>query len=134
LPERKKCQFKSRLDKNYTCPEFAIEGSDYCIFHKPDKTEEEIKLFEERTRDKVVKRDYDFTEFIFAKDFSVNNNLGINVFEKKLAFGEQSLKEGLTFWEQTLKDGPTFGEQSLKKLPIFRLSLCRENSHLDTLL
>lgn len=43
MHKNRKCHFKNKLTKDYTCPEPCLEGSGYCIFRKPHKTEEEAK-------------------------------------------------------------------------------------------
>lgn len=97
MPKNKKCQSKSKLDEDYICPEPAFEGSDYCIFHKPRKTEEEAKLFQEKIEDKLQNKDYVFIGFYFPSTIDFASLLKTHPPTKPPAFEKDIDFKGSTF-------------------------------------
>jgi len=140
LFKKKKCQFKSRWDINYTCSEFAVEGSDYCIFHKPDKNEEETKLFEERIKEKLKEKDYDFRGFIFPETVDFKKDFGINYFEKEVNFSYAQFKgdvifertifeEEAHFYGARFEGNVYFGEAQFNKTATFSYTFFKGNAY-----
>lgn len=110
MSENKKCQFKSQLAEDYTCPELALKGSDCCVFHKPKKIQREIKLFKERIKNKLQSKDYVFVGFCFPSvtNFtSLLEQLAPNkppTFEKDVDF-RGSIFKGDTSFKELVFDG-----------------------------
>ncbi len=67
---RKTCQFKSKLDPDYKCPEPPLEESEkgYCVFHEPKK-DKDIEKFNEGIKHKLKQKDYNFLGYWFPGGF-----------------------------------------------------------------
>lgn len=85
------CKCKLSFDKSICCNNKA-DSSGYCLYHKPNKTKEESKLFIER----IIKENIsDFRGFIFEEDFNINEV--INYDYKKLNFDGAIFKKRANF-------------------------------------
>ncbi len=116
MPKNIKCQFKSKLYEDYICPEPALEGSGYCIFHKLNKTEHETKLFEEKIRNKLQNQDCDFTGYYFTTKASFRKR----VFEGDLVFWESTFEQEADFSQATFEREANFTEANFKMYADFK--------------
>jgi len=103
LPENKKCQFKTGYLPTYECPEPPLGDSEkgYCIFHEPSK-DKDIKKFQEGIKEKIGRKDYDFTGYWFPEHtttflFSHHN------FKKDASFQEATFKGEVDFVATTFE-------------------------------
>ena len=92
------------------CDKKPLEGSEWCIFHKPDKTKEEIRAFRDGIKEKIDKKDYNFRGFVFPEVVDFLKDFGVRVFEKIVVFAGAEFKKKSTSQEQNSKDGLTLGE------------------------
>ncbi len=122
MPKNKKCQFKSKFNKDHKCLEPTLEGSDYCIFHKPNKTEEEVKLFKQKITHKLQDKDYVFTGYHFPTGTTFRNQ----TFEKNADFGESTFRGDANFQNSAFKRGTNFSESTFEADANFSESTFRE--------
>ncbi|GAH69464.1 unnamed protein product, partial [marine sediment metagenome] len=92
MPKKKTVDSKPTWLKTTLAPNL-LERSDYCIFHKPDKTEEESKIFTEKLREKLENKDYDF----FGYHFPGQVNFERQVFENSVDFRETTFRGHTNF-------------------------------------
>ena len=125
MPKTKKCQFKFKnLWLDYTCPESALEGSNYCIFHKPDKTEQEAELFKDKIKTKLQNKDYDFTGYRFPREANFVNQ----VFKKTTSFAGSTFQEIAKFTESTFEEDAHFEGSTFEKDAIFQESIFKKHA------
>ena len=110
MPKKKKCQFKSGLAPGYRCTESSLEGSKFCIFHKPNKTKEEAELFTDKLKKKLQNKNYDFTGYHFPKWVDFKNH----VFRKTAWFTQSTFEQGANFAGSTFGGDVIFGDSTFE--------------------
>ena len=123
MPQNKKCQFKSDLLKDYTCPEPSLEGSNYCLFHKPNKTEDEAQLFKAKLMEKLQNKDYDFIGYCFPDVIDFDSQ----VFEERADFTESTFEGDINFRGATFKREANFTRSIFMGETHFEKSTFAEN-------
>lgn len=127
MPKNKKCQFKFKsVLKELTCSKPAFEGSDYCILHKPKKTEEETKLFEKQIKKKLENKDYHFIGYHFPRGMSFEGQ----VFEKAADFEESTFEGYASFRKSIFQETATFRRPTFQGVANFEKSTFE--GHIDT--
>lgn len=111
------CQYESALRPDYHCQETALPSSEkgYCIFHEKDKDHTE---FERRIKEKIKKKDYDFTGYYFPYvpnfvnfkriTFRKDANFEQATFEGRTDFREATFIGNAHFREATFGMGANF--------------------------
>ncbi len=102
------CQYQSKERPNYHCPEPALPGKDYCIFHEREKDAAEFKR---RVTEKFQNKDYDFTGYYFPQSTS----FGGVTFERDAYFGEATFEGNANFEGATLKGNAYFRRATFKR-------------------
>lgn len=148
MPKNKKCKYEYRsFSDYYACTELALEDSDYCLFHKPNKTEDEAKSFQEKIKDKLrtknhnfighyFTRDVDFTKQVFdiEADFAGSTFHGHAEFTKSFftgggLFDKSTFEKGVSFREATFERSTTFAESTFEISANFRGSTFKEDAY-----
>jgi len=121
LPKNKKCQFRSNIIEGYSCPEPPLKNSNYCIFHKPHKTQQEEQLFEDKIDKKLQNKDYDFTGYHFLYlPSGLPGQLVGQVFEDDTHFIEATFEGDIELWELTFKGKADFRGSTFQGKTDFR--------------
>ena len=108
MAEKRTCQWKSRFDESCRCSEERLQGSKCCIFHKEDKTDEELEVFKDKIRKKLESKDYNFRGFIFAESVDFKEEFVVSSFEGAVDFGEAQFKERVHFQKTKFKEEANF--------------------------
>ncbi|TET13252.1 hypothetical protein E3J84_00305 [Candidatus Aerophobetes bacterium] len=135
MPETQKCQFKSKIIEDYTCPEPALKNSEkgYCIFHEPSE-DKNIKNFSEGIKRKIDKKDYDFRGYWFPEEethleepaFEWRITFTNFTFETLALFAESIFKGYAYFSGATFEKGADFRDSTLEKRAVFPSSTFKE--------
>jgi len=138
LPKNKKCQFKTDLVKDYACSEPPLEGLDYCIFHKRDKTEEETKLFEEKIEKKLQNKDYNFIGYHFTGRADFSNKVFTEMpkfneatFEGVADFFKANFNSFAHFVGTTFLSEANFQESTFEDIPSFLGCIFHDLTYFD---
>lgn len=129
MSKNKKCQFrfKTAVD-DLTCSKPPLQGSNYCIFHKPNKTEQETKLFTDEIKKKLQKKDYDFTGYCFPGRVSFKGQ----VFKKLTQFNASTFEGGANFAGVIFQEYVSFWKSTFRGSADFHNSTFRDETHFDT--
>jgi len=125
LPQNKKCQYeierKNVWFQQYTCPLPPPEDSDYCIFHKPNKTKDEIVLFNQLIKKMLRNKSYHFVGYYFPErvDFAnqvFKNNVDFSgaTFEGDADFKETTFEKDVRFLGSTFRRDADFHQSIFK--------------------
>lgn len=112
---QKTCQFKSKRDPDYKCPEPPLEDSEkrYCVFHEP-RRDKDIEKFNEGINRKLDKIDYDFRGYWFppgTSRFELLTFKGAVDFENATFEGEANFRSS-TFESYANFIGATFHQEA----------------------
>lgn len=139
MPKNKKCRFETELPRRrHVCPQRALEGSDYCIFHKRDKTEQEAQLFKQKITNKLQNQDYDFEGYCFPTDatfenqvFSEEADFAGTTFEGETHFEGSTFENGADFEGSTFKESAYFRKITFEKQVNFGSSIFKRKAHFE---
>lgn len=124
-------QCKGQLYNGDPCPREVIDGSDYCIFHYPNKKGELAEKFQKALEDEIEKQEeehpeyFDFTGFDFSNEITENflrkqyESVFFNsaIFRKNAKFS--SITSKFTFQEASFRDA-VFEEEAWFAGAIFK--------------
>lgn len=137
--KKKPCQFKSKRDPNYKCPEHALKNSEkgYCIFHEPSE-DKNINNFSEGIKRKIDKKDYDFRGYWFPEEetpvFEWRITFTNFTFETRAFFAESIFKEQAYFTGTTFEKGADFIASTFEKPAVFSGSTFKEKVYFGSIL
>jgi len=107
---RKQCAYEK-------CEEMPLSYSKegFCIFHEPEKTEEDCKRFGELVNEKCKKIDFNFIGYVFPKEFEFKTKKFIEAanfidttFQGNADFDKATFQEKAIFWRATFQGIATF--------------------------
>ena len=138
----KTCQFKSKRDPNYKCPEPALKNSEkgYCIFHEPSE-DKNIKNFSEGIKRKIDKKDYNFRGYWFPEEetyleepaFEWHITFTNFTFETLALFAESIFKGHAYFTGATFEKGADFRDSTFEKPAVFSGSTFKERVYFGSI-
>lgn len=122
---QKTCQFKSKYDPDYKCPEPPLEDSEkgYCIFHEP-REDKDIKKFDQGIRRKLRNKDYKFRGYWFPGMFPPIG-LSISVFKEEVDFCGATFVERVYFGSCVFEKAVYFTGSTFKASAFFPNSTFR---------
>ncbi|MBU7026940.1 MAG: pentapeptide repeat-containing protein [Theionarchaea archaeon] len=108
----------------WTCPEPTWKGSKkYCIFH--DRSEEkDIELFKQKLKEKLDKKDYEFTGYYFPEEV----NFSHLKFEEDAYFSDATFQRNAYFSYATFKRNAYFIGATFRRNAYFNFAILQRNT------
>jgi uncharacterized protein YjbI with pentapeptide repeats len=122
-------QCKGHLHDNEPCPRDVVSGSEYCIFHYPEKNEELANRFDKTLPKEIKIQESEHPDYLDFTEFDFPHEITGNIFQKKsntLYFKLAVFRKDLIFYSDeskyTFKGGADFAYANFKGDTVFHYS------------